>query len=686
MDNSILHKIVGTDTKSITTVNFHKKGLRGPEKHSPIWKFFIIAEEGGEKYSKCLNCSYKNKGRNTTNLKHHLKKHSNLYNEYCKLKSENTTVIVVPSIPSLTPPSPIPVPALVRYVHTAKPIKPLVAHARNRKKEWSLSYGDSDPKYQEIKKRLTYMGACSDDSLTVIESPEFREFIASIDIKVERMLPTQNTMKNWINSMMRDLKLIVKENIKKAGKFSIISDICNPPSINLSYLGVTACYYSIEENKVETVALACRPMKSPVSPENVNAVLNSVIDDWNLQKTDVLVYLTGQNTFKHHLEPVLQSNFENESYTEFSQLKCITDLALSACQTALDQNPHFYTQNENANAQLDENGIMFDTVNPFFDLRNNVLPFIKQISETGRIAWLRSISKDLYVSAENNWKEFYYIVNELHSAKTEFQKFCDETKIEIPFSWEDVENCTKLFGLFADFNENMKDNGCASSEVVPEFLSLGDHLDNDFGVKYGKFEILLDPLTSQLHNKTGSFFFPGDKLNPIFLICSMLDPEKSAELNDFVFGVGKTEFKKFFLESSITEEIVDTTLAKEKQFNVVPETSKRRRLTSNPDEVTRNDVLLDLKYQVNDYVYNILTNGDFQTGINPFEFWKNAEHTSKYNKLANAARNMLCIPTTSVSVQTLFSTVDFTMDLRRKKISHNQLETKMLFRFNKKLM
>ena len=67
---------------------------RGPLKKALIWDFFeqknLASDDGPALFAVCKkkNCSYKNKGRNTTTMKNHWKKHAEENKEYQKKKAK----------------------------------------------------------------------------------------------------------------------------------------------------------------------------------------------------------------------------------------------------------------------------------------------------------------------------------------------------------------------------------------------------------------------------------------------------------------------------------------------------------------------------------------------------------------------------------------------------------------------
>jgi hypothetical protein len=207
-----------------------------------------------------------------------------------------------------------------------------------------------------------------------------------------------------------------------------------------------------------------------------------------------------------------------------------------------------------------------------------------------------------------------------------------------------------------------------------------------------------------------------DSFNPTLLICSMLNPDKSAELSADLFEHGKNELEHFLLlvandesatagtaatsgsdiasasqsqlssshdtaalpplepsSTSIASSSTDQTGQLQRDSESTPSQSshsqlaKRRRLVNSESasqSMTQNKVADQVAT-----LLRTLDEGDFKPNINCFEFW--IESSVKYSTFADIAMQVLSIPATSASAERLFSLAGLSSSGRSNVIGRN---------------
>lgn len=191
-----------------------------------------------------------------------------------------------------------------------------------------------------------------------------------------------------------------------------------------------------------------------------------------------------------------------------------------------------------------------------------------------------------------------------------------------------------------------------------------------------------------------------DNFKPTLLVCTTLNPEKSAELSPELFDLGKIELIRFLKLStsgnSPTEVVnVNSSSIPPSDDLQLPSTalatssgalnsslSKRRRLAQGATASSvRRDTTPD--EQIAKFV-RILDEGDFVPDVNCFDFWR--EHYDEFSAFADLAFQMLSIPATSASVERLFSAAGVSASGRRTTIGPALLEAEAIAKYNKKLL
>ncbi|EFX61156.1 hypothetical protein DAPPUDRAFT_340542, partial [Daphnia pulex] len=179
------------------------------------------------------------------------------------------------------------------------------------------------------------------------------------------------------------------------------------------------------------------------------------------------------------------------------------------------------------------------------------------------------------------------------------------------------------------------DNYPTAACVIPSILSLEEH----FTTTKEKEPMLKRLCDLSLVEMKKRFENVMDVTHPQFdqtyLMCSMLHPSKSLELNGELFEEGKRRMYDF-LKEEVIEGLCSMTVSNSEEEeaqaanpNNQPQSTKehtqlfkRRRLINTPCPAVRcNTSLEELKREIKEYL-NILDNGEFDAEIDPLSFWK----------------------------------------------------------------
>lgn len=243
---------------------------------------------------------------------------------------------------------------------------------------------------------------------------------------------------------------------------------------------------------------------------------------------------TGHGVANPHSNDYVEEVDEVDAYERFpKRLNCLAHVLNTMCHAVLDKNN-----------------------NAISKLKKKVLPLINKFSKSGvateDLKYLAG--KKLLKVAATRWNSFFYVCNRLAKLRTDVMKVCSERKWDILFVWSDVEGCRdflKPIAIASTFLEGQ--NYSTVSGIIPCLLSVQEHLINmQQEPKFKKFKTAAKQLQDEFNRRFGFIIDPNsDNFDQTYLVSTMLHPEKSAELYEELFGIGKLRVT-FFLMSSIT--------------------------------------------------------------------------------------------------------------------------------------
>jgi hypothetical protein len=185
-----------------------------------------------------------------------------------------------------------------------------------------------------------------------------------------------------------------------------------------------------------------------------------------------------------------------------------------------------------------------------------------------------------------------------------------------------------------------------------------------------KFNQILDP-----NNK--------DFNDGIYLLTTFLDPRFACILNETQLKKAKIflrEFYKQFIEKepqnfeSIENRSEKTTEDKTTSFEAFMEIELNRITSENNNKFDK---------QLVDWLH-FISGTRISLSTDPLEFWRKDVSTHNYLDLKAIALNLLCIPSTTVPIETLFSTIDNQYFDHKNCLNEKSLETIVFFKSNVK--
>lgn len=248
-----------------------------------------------------------------------------------------------------------------------------------------------------------------------------------------------------------------------------------------------------------------------------------------------------------------------------------------------------------------------------------------------------------------------------------------------------------------------------SSSIIPSLLSLQEHL-LDEEKKFTSLGNLPSQLLLELNRRFKSVIdVKSEDFDQTFLMTTILNPEKSAELNAELYEEGKRRLESFLISEnkalgvsfrgSQTKPSSNRTSAGNANNESQPDKPgktvlfKRRRLNDNNEtptqaELDENDRLQRqhqqlLKNEIQNY-FLLIDKGEFDYDVDSVFFW--ISHSGQFPNLAPLALRYQALPATSASVERLFSIAGLGCKGNRNAIKPCLLEAETLCKFNRKLL
>lgn len=84
----------------------------------------------------------------------------------------------------------------------------------------------------------------------------------------------------------------MKQKLLSARKVIVCLDIWTTKGLTASFLGISACFFCIEENKPQHAFLALRSIEHPHTGVMISDCLSETLNEWNIKPEQVLIVIT----------------------------------------------------------------------------------------------------------------------------------------------------------------------------------------------------------------------------------------------------------------------------------------------------------------------------------------------------------------------------------------------------------
>lgn len=272
--------------------------MSGRKRSSGVWNFFKYDELTGKSICNLLNkegsknfdndiqtkCEHNISGKNSTNLKQHLKRdHLSFYNDLCKEeeKSKHQKMDASQSQSGAT--------ATVNSPHK-KDIKSMFLAP----KKW-----DTDSKQYEVRmKALEDMVIQTGIPLHTVNHSQFSKYSLTLDARfdppgsaklIKRLSNRWDKMSAMIRSLVTDSKRLI-----------LCIDEWSQKNLTHSYLGLSVCFYDHKASISRHVVLNVVEIKRPHTGEKLAQTIHSLLSNWGIKNHQIRLIITdnGSNLVK----------------------------------------------------------------------------------------------------------------------------------------------------------------------------------------------------------------------------------------------------------------------------------------------------------------------------------------------------------------------------------------------------
>jgi hypothetical protein len=639
-------------------------------------------------FCKVFSCGKEIKGKKGTNLMKHLQSfHKKEYKVYekdeemrkaKKLKSEEKSSSSLQSI--------IPTPKLM--INSEK------------------YYDKYNPITKGFMSTLLRLVSMTSINVSIVEIKEFRELIWFLDKRIP--IPSAIELKNDINNYSLNLKQEICDKIQNSDTISLVADIIHFRQISKFFIRVTAYLFDNNDKSKCVLTLGLRPFPKPHKAEQIIERIQLFIQEYGISYEKIIRIITDNGsdlcqTFK------IETLVNDKSFFE-------TDYELDSSQQFDCDNNEL----ENNETDFDDHELELNSKFKSFNIRrissvvHSILCAIKICEKESqfefvvkkalkllrKICVLKNLTQNSFLnlnikqlSMPTRWNFSYQQLKSFNEKKSQIETICSENSFQ-PLDtneWHLIEEWIDLYKPFDDIIISLsKENETTISKVLSSYLFLKHELlivsQNES--KSDSMKLLSNRLTNELEKKFNQMLDPNNKdfNDGIYLSSAFLDPRFARILNETQLKTAKIflrEFYKQFIEKdsqkfeNIENRSEKTTEDKKTSFEAFMEIELNRITSEN------NNTFINFDKQLVDWLH-FISGTRISLSTDPLEFWRKDVSTHNYLDLKTIALNLLCIPSTTVPIETLFSTIDNQCFDYKNCLNEKSLETIIFFRSNAK--
>nr|XP_023672297.1 zinc finger BED domain-containing protein 1-like [Paramormyrops kingsleyae] len=480
--------------------------MAGRKRRSDLWTHFLYIEV--EKKTECLvekngkKCGHRMSGKNTTNLKRHLKAFHN------DIQFPET--------------------ASVKKVLCKKMDKPTIAQDFFATRRYNDNSSEQRTKEEGIAQWIGRTGLPAH----MVEDEEFIAMMAKMDKKFK--VPKRRKVLNLIEKMYNEEKEKIKQNLATARRITTGLDIWTKKGLTASFLAVSACYFNPEKNKPEHKLLNLKEMVHPHTAESISTLVEESMQEWGIPREKVLTTITdnGSNmvaSFHTHAEVATTSEEESEM-EEQDNGNDDDDEHQEGEGDRYDYGAIERTPCVVHTVQLVVNMVQKEpSIRRLLDkVRHLVNKFRKSSVATEQL--LQKCALVLVKDCPTRWSSLFAMISRCLEVKehlTAVVEYMGWDNLQ-PSEWQKIGMLRELLLPFAEHTKSLESDTQSLSLVVPALLDLKNHL-SEFSLAHGRIykdaAALAQKMLSSMDRRFSVFLdTTADNFSPLPAAACFVDP------------------------------------------------------------------------------------------------------------------------------------------------------------------
>ncbi|XP_060947142.1 uncharacterized protein LOC133024170 [Limanda limanda] len=475
----------------------------GRKRRMDIWTHFNYNEM--EKKTQCTVitgeklCGFKICGKNTTNLKRHLKAHH---------PSLHAT------IPDTRP-------------EKQQPDSERMGTSIQAFFSSQLKY-KADSAEQHIKEEAIsqWIGRTGLPARSV-EEEDFVPMMQSMDKRLT--VPKKAKITNLVDKLYIAEREKFQDRISTARKITIGLDIWSKKGLTAAFLAISACYYCTQQKRANHILLRLEQISHPHTADCIKTCVDRCTEDWGISKEQILTVITDNRSnmvaaFKNEEDDEPSSDDEEVQNSDEESEECEEEQRYGAIKRIPCV---VHTLQLVVNLIHKEQSIkrLFDKV------RGLVRLFRKSSVATERLLQLCGLT--LVKDCLTRWSSSYQMISRLLEVKDSTVQVADGMDWDclLPSEWQKLAALRDLLLPFAEHTKMLQSDTMSLSLVVPALLDLSAHLSQfPQGTAYRDLAHLAKKMKANIEERFSCFLDPSDsKFSPLATAACFLDPTVSPE-------------------------------------------------------------------------------------------------------------------------------------------------------------
>ncbi len=474
-------------------------------------------------------------GKNSTNLRTHLKLHPLEFKEF-ETKEEKRKAVATSSMKSKD--------SKTLSTHPQTVMTDFVGKNKTTAKLWNRD----SPEYKKRRAFMVSFFASTLQPAHLADSPEFKALLSSFEPRFQP--PGSKALNRQLEMLVKNLKATMIRKLHLARKVTVCLDIWTTKGLTASFLGISACFFCPDEQKAQHAFLALRTIGHPHTGAMIANCLTDTLNEWKITPEQVLIVITdnGANMMKavkcmneklradrenaddHDDEDGEVEESEDESGSNSSDNECtdVTEenqqsvtvlISMDEIQEAL----HYCRMPCQAHSlqlvvkEIEKN----KGANTLLQKARRICKAVRK-SSVAVEQLLEKCNKRLLIDCPTRWNSSLMMMQRMLEIKTSLNSVLAMNEIDglLSSEWVHMEELCKLLDPFGHHTNLLQADTAVLSNVLPAILDLEAHL-----LATNTCKVLASAMLRSLRQRFNFLLNPtAADYNPLIAAACLMDP------------------------------------------------------------------------------------------------------------------------------------------------------------------